>query len=63
VLDAVTAVLPAEHTLRFIDVHALVEEHLGQTVPKSSVKNALARNSQGTTPKFVRVARGLYRRA
>jgi hypothetical protein len=63
VLDAVTAVMPADGALRFIEVHALVEEELGHDVPKSSVKNALARNSRGTTPKFVRVDIGFYRRS
>jgi hypothetical protein len=63
VLDAVTAVLPAENPLRYIEVHALVERRLRQSVPKSSVKNALLRNSQGKAPTFLRVGYGLYRRA
>jgi hypothetical protein len=61
VLDAVTAVLPASHAIRYIEVHALVEEHLGQPVLKSTVRNALASHSRGPNPRFVRVGHGLYR--
>jgi hypothetical protein len=61
VLDAVIAVLPAEKPLRYIEVHGLVEDHLAHPVPKSSVKNVLARNCQGATPRFARVGTGFYR--
>ena|SRR5438094_526960 len=63
VLDAVIAVMPDDGALRFIEVHALVQELLGKPVAKSSVKNALSRNSRGAAPRFVRVHTGLYRRA
>jgi hypothetical protein len=63
VLDALVAALPEDGALRFVEVHRLVERHVGQPVSKSSVKNALARNSRGESPRFLRVARGRYRRA
>jgi HB1, ASXL, restriction endonuclease HTH domain len=42
-------------------IHAAVQTSLGRSVSWSSVKNALASNVGGTTPRFVRVARGRYR--
>lgn len=63
VLDAVKTVLLAGSPLRVVEVHALVEEHLNRIVPKSSVKNALARNARGPDSAFIRVAQGRYRRS
>jgi hypothetical protein len=47
--------------LRFIEIHARVERLLGEPVPKSSVKNYLAKRSKGRRPLFDRVGRGWYR--
>jgi hypothetical protein len=41
--------------------HARVERLLGEPIPKSSVKNSLAKRSSGADPLFERVGRGLYR--
>ncbi len=47
---------------RMRDIHAEVERLLGQSVTRSAVKNYLANNCQGEQPRFVRLARGRYRR-
>jgi hypothetical protein len=61
--DAVVRVLAdAGSELRMIDVHAAVEDLLGEPVAHSSVKNYLARGSnQRKTRLFERVSRGRYR--
>jgi hypothetical protein len=41
-------------------IHAAVEALLGEPVRWGSVKAALAANVSGSTPRFVRVARGRY---
>ena len=43
------------------DVHARVECLLGEPVRYATVKATLAGNLAGPDPRFVRVARGLYR--
>jgi hypothetical protein len=43
------------------EIHDEVEELLGQTVPMSSVKNWLAKNTGGKHPLFIRLRRGRYR--
>jgi hypothetical protein len=43
------------------EVHAAVEALLGEPVRWSSVKAALAANVAGSSPRFVRVAKGRYR--
>jgi hypothetical protein len=45
------------------EVHAAVEALLGESVCWASVKAALAGNISGSSPRFVRVARGCYRLA
>jgi hypothetical protein len=47
--------------MRAEEVHAAVEALLGERVRRTSVKATLAGNLDGPTPRFVRVARGLYR--
>jgi hypothetical protein len=46
--------------MRAWEVHAAVEAMLGEAVAWSSVKGALASNVSGSSPRFVRVARGRY---
>jgi hypothetical protein len=46
--------------MRAKDIHAAVEASLGEPVLWASVKAALAANVSGTSPRFVRVARGRY---
>jgi hypothetical protein len=43
------------------EVHAAVEALLGESVRWASVKAVLAGNVCGSSPRFVRVARGRYR--
>lgn len=45
------------------EVHAAVEALLGEPVRWGTVKNALAGNVAGASPRFARVARGRYRLA
>jgi hypothetical protein len=42
-------------------IHAAVEALLGRSVRWGSVKGSLASNVSGSTPRFMRVARGSYR--
>jgi hypothetical protein len=48
--------------MRMRDIHAEVERLLGPSVTRSAVKNYLANHCQGEQPRFVRIARGRYRR-
>jgi hypothetical protein len=61
--DAVVRVLAeAGYELRMMDVHAAVEELLGEPVSRSSVKNYLASGTdRRKTRLFERVSRGCYR--
>jgi Recombinase/Recombinase zinc beta ribbon domain len=43
------------------EIHAAVEALLGEPVRWGSVKNALASNVEGPSPRFVRLSRGRYR--
>jgi hypothetical protein len=47
--------------LRMVEIHAAVEELLGETVPRSTIKNCLANNSRGGRARLVRLGRGRYR--
>ena len=61
IIDAISRVLiDARGPLQARDVHARVENLLGESVRWSSVKATLAGNLQGPTPRFVRIARGRY---
>jgi hypothetical protein len=61
VLAAVIQVLTAQDgPMRATDIHAAVETLVGEPVPLSSVKGALAKNVRGSSARFVRVARGRY---
>jgi hypothetical protein len=61
VLTAVVQVLANRgEPMRAKDIHAAVEALLGAPVAWSSVKAALAANVSGTSPRFVRIARGRY---
>jgi hypothetical protein len=61
VLKAVVQVLGDRcEPMRAKDIHAAVETSLGAPVVWSSVKASLAANVSGTSPRFVRVARGRY---
>lgn len=62
VVEAVERVLAAhDGPMQARAVHAAVEALLGRSVSWSSVKNALADHALGSSPRFVRVARGRYR--
>jgi hypothetical protein len=64
VLKAVTEVLEAaREPMRTRKIHAAVEELVGEPVPWSSVKNCLASDVGGKSPRFERVGRGRYRLA
>ena len=61
VLAAIVRVLTdRQEPMRAKDVHVAVGALLGEPVRWSSVKNALADNVAGSSPRFVRVARGRY---
>lgn len=51
----------AREAMRMCEIHAAAEALLGQTVPRSTVKNCLANNCRGTRTRFERVGRGRYR--
>jgi hypothetical protein len=60
--DAVVQVLTeAGNELRMMDIHAAVEDLLGEPVSSSSVKNYLTRGCKRPIPLFERVTRGRYR--
>jgi hypothetical protein len=62
VLAAVTEALEnSAEPMRATAIHAAVEELLGEPVAWSSVKNGLASNISGKSPRFERVGRGRYR--
>ncbi|HEV3070436.1 MAG TPA: hypothetical protein VGY76_03300 [Solirubrobacteraceae bacterium] len=46
--------------MRAKDIHAAVEALVGEPVPRSSVKGALASDVAGSSGQLVRVARGRY---
>jgi hypothetical protein len=59
--DAVVQVLAeASGELRMVEIHAAVEELLGEPVSRSSVKNYLTRGAQRRRPVLERVGRGRY---
>jgi hypothetical protein len=61
VLKAVVQVLAdRREPMRAKDIHAAVEVLVGERVPRSSVKGALASNVEGSSGRLVRVARGRY---
>ena len=61
VLDAVIRVLADRHEpMQPREVHAAAEALLGVPVRWGSVKKCLSSNIVGTSPRFVRVARGRY---
>lgn len=63
VLDAVCRVLADQYAsgpMRPVSVHAAVEALTGEEVSKDSVSWVLSSHSAGSSPLFVRVARGRY---
>ncbi len=61
VLPAIVEVLTdRKEPMRAKDIHAAVEAMVGGSVARSSVKDALASNVLGESPRFVRIARGRY---
>lgn len=52
-----------EEPMRAKEIHDAVEALLGEPVGWSSVKQALASHASGSSPRFVRIARGRYRLA
>jgi hypothetical protein len=61
VLKAVVEVLAEQgEPMRAKDIRAAVEALLGESVAWSSIKGALASNVSGSSPRFVRMARGRY---
>jgi len=61
VVDALVQVLGGRgEPMRAREIHAAAETVLGEAVAWSSVKGALASNISGSSPRFVRVARGWY---
>jgi hypothetical protein len=64
VLAAVTEVLEvAREPMRTRTIHTAVEELVGEPVSWSSVKNCLAADVSGRSPRFERGGRGRYRMA
>jgi hypothetical protein len=62
--EAIMRVLAAaEGPMRMRDVHVEVEGQLGQSVPRSTVKNWLAEHARGERTPLVRLGRGRYRLA
>lgn len=47
--------------MRFMQVHAAVEQLLGRPVDKGTVKDCLWKGAHSDEPRFERLARGLYR--
>jgi hypothetical protein len=63
-VEAIVRVLAErQESMQAKEVHAAVEAMLGQRVCWSSVKAALAAGIGGPSPRFVRVAKGLYQLA
>ncbi len=61
VIKAVAQVLTDRgESMRAKDIHAAVEALVGEPVPRSSIKGALASNVAGSSGRLVRVARGRY---
>lgn len=61
IIDAISQVLTVTRDpLQARDVHARVQTLLGEPVRWSSVKATLAGNLKGSSPRFVRIARGRY---
>jgi hypothetical protein len=56
----IAALFSISARLRAKDIHAAVEALVGEPVPRSSVKGALASNVAGSSGRLVRVARGRY---
>jgi hypothetical protein len=51
----------AQEPMRMCEIHTSVEVLLGESVPRSTIKNCLANNCQGARARFERVERGRYR--
>lgn len=61
VLAAVIEVLKAsEGPMRAKEIHVAVEAQSDEPIAWSSIKNCLASNLAGPSPRFVRLGRGLY---
>lgn len=61
IIEAIVQVLTdRQEPMQAKEVHAAVESLLGESVRWASVKAALAANVAGSSPRFVRVARGRY---
>jgi hypothetical protein len=61
VLKAIVQVLTDRgEPMQVKDIHAAVEALVGEPVPPTSVKGALAKHVAGSSVRFVRVARGRY---
>lgn len=56
----VTVLAERDEPMRAKDIHAAVEALVGGPVVWSSVKQALASNVGGPSPRFMRIARGRY---
>jgi hypothetical protein len=62
IVDAIVQVLAdRREPMQAREVHAAVEALLGEPVLWGSVKSSLATHVSGSTPRFVRVARGRYK--
>jgi len=61
IVDAIVRVLAGQQEpMQARAIHAAVEALLGEPVLWGSVKSSLATHVSGSTPRFVRVARGRY---
>lgn len=61
VLKAVVQVMADQDApMRTKEVHAAVEASVGEQVSRSSIKGVLADHTAGSSPRFVRIARGRY---
>jgi hypothetical protein len=64
ILGAVTEVLKAAgESMQAQEIHAAVEKLLGEPASWSSVRNCLASDINGKSPRFERVGHGRYRMA
>ncbi len=60
IVGAIVRVLADRQSMQAKEVHTAVEALLGEPVSWSSIKNALAANVCGPSPRFVRLGRGRY---
>jgi hypothetical protein len=61
-LRTITTVLAqSDHPMQVAEIRESVERALGRSVNRGSLKACLSEGSFGTSPRFVRIERGVYR--